>query len=77
MPKKCTIVKRGPKMPAKWGSDYVRGDGWKPILRTAAGWRQYAERKQRREKHPVIRTMVVRVSNCGDYYRINTARQPF
>ena len=62
------------KKPAKSGLDYVRGNNWKPVQYTLKGAQRQADRYA---KQSGMHGAVGVVCDCGEYYRLNVAAQPF
>jgi hypothetical protein len=62
------------KKPAKFGLDYIRGAEWKPRMFTRKGAQRLADSYA---KDSPIRNAVGLISDCGKYWRINVAGQPY
>lgn len=62
------------KKPAKHGLDYIRGANWIPRQFTRAGVQREANRIAERSG---MHGATAIVSDCGGYWRINVAAQPW
>lgn len=63
------------RKPVKFGADYVRGSNWEPRRFSRKGAERYASQEAAKRQPRGFWTG--RVSDCGDYYRINICGQPF
>lgn len=62
---------RAERKPVKSGADFIRGDGWKPLIVTRKG----AERLARR-RNPDPRFFTPVVSDAGTHWRVSYGGQP-
>lgn len=63
------------RKPIMHGLDVVRGPNWEPRLYTRKGAERYARQEASRKAPKGF--LVGLVADCGDYWRVNLAGQPF
>ena len=69
-----TVSKAATRKPLRHGLDFVRGPNWKPRMFSRKGAERYG-RRYAAAKAPAG-FWNARVSDMGDYWRLNVAGQP-
>jgi hypothetical protein len=62
------------RKPIKHGLDFLRGSNWKPRMFTRKGAQRYADQEASAQLPKGF--WAGRVSDCGEYFRVNIGGQP-